>query len=130
METGVDAFLKGLRDLGYVPTVLKDKPDHVVIDYTVESGKFAGTKLRHGFIVPVDFPVNPPSGIHIAALIHPVQGGGTHPTGGVHRDQAAEFQRELKGEWQYWSRPPADWATGKKTVAAYMSHVWRLWDSQ
>src|SRR5208283_4946104 len=40
MQTGVEAFLQGLRDLGYEPAVLKDKPDHVVIDYTVESGKF------------------------------------------------------------------------------------------
>ena len=77
-----------------------------------------------------DFPVNPPSGIHVAGLIHPVQGGGTHPTGGIHRDQAAAFQQALGGEWQYWSRPPAEWAKCKKTVAAYMSHVWRLWDSQ
>jgi hypothetical protein len=114
MQIGVETFVKGLRDLGYEPTVLKDKPEHVVIDYTVES----------------DFPVNPPTGIHIAAIVHPFQSGGTHPTGGVHRDQAAPFQQALACEWQYWSRPPVDWATSKKTVAAFMSHVWRLWDSQ
>jgi hypothetical protein len=130
MQIGVETFVKGLRDLGYEPTVLKDKPEHVVIDYTVESGKLAGTKLKHGFIVPADFPVNPPTGIHIAAIVHPFQSGGTHPTGGVHRDQAAPFQQALACEWQYWSRPPVDWATSKKTVAAFMSHVWRLWDSQ
>jgi hypothetical protein len=130
METGVEVFLRGLRDLGYEPAVLKDNPNHVVIDFSVESGKFAGTKLKHGVIVPADFPLNPPTGIHVAALIHPFKSGGTHPTGGIHRDQAAPFQQALGGEWQYWSRPPADWAKGKKTVAAYMSHVWRLWDSQ
>lgn len=130
MQTGVEVFIKGLRDLGYEPVVLNGRPDHVVIDYVVESGKFAGTRLKHGFVAPADFPVNPPSGIHIAAIIHPFQSGGTHPTGGVHRDQAAAFQQALGGEWQYWSRPPVAWATGKKTVAAYMSHVWRLWDSQ
>jgi hypothetical protein len=37
----------------------------------------------------------------------------------------------LGGQWQYWSRPPGpEWQAGKKTVAAYMSHVWRLWGSQ
>ena len=54
MLTGVEVFLKGLRDLGYEPVVLDGKPDHVAIDYTVESGKFAGTKLKHGFIVPAE----------------------------------------------------------------------------
>ncbi len=130
METGVEYFLQGLRDLGYQPVTLPDKPEHVVIEYAVESGKFAGTKLKHGFVVPADFPVTPPSGIHIAALIHPVQSGGLHPKGGIHHDQAMPFQQALGAEWQYWSRPPADWPTGKKTVASYMSHVWRLWDSQ
>lgn len=130
METGIEVFIRGLRDLGYEPDVLKDNQNHVVIDFLVESGKFAGTKLKHGFIVPKDFPVNPPTGIHVAALIHPDKSGGTHPTGGIHRNHAAPFQQALGGEWQYWSRPPAGWATGKKTVAAYMSHVWRLWDSQ
>jgi hypothetical protein len=130
MLTGVAAFLKGLHDLGYAPIVLDGKPDHVAIDYSVESGKFAGTKLKLGFIVPADFPVNPPGGIHVGALIHPVQGGGTHPTGGIHRERAAPFQQGLGGAWQYWSRPAAGWATCKKTVAAYMSYVWRLWDSQ
>ena len=130
METGVAVFIEGLRGLGYEPVSLGARPDHVTIDYLVESGKFAGTNLKLGFVVPADFPVNPPTGIHISKIIHPVQSGGTHPTGGIHRDQARPFQDGLGGEWQYWSRPPAEWAASKKTVAAYMSHVWRLWDSQ
>lgn len=130
MQAGIELFLKGLGDLGYEPIVLAGKPDHVVIDYVVESGRFAGRKLKHGFIVPPDFPVIPPSGIHIAALIHPVQSGGTHPTGGVHRQHAAAFEQALGGEWQYWSRPFPGWNNSKRTVTAYMAHVWRLWDSQ
>ena len=130
MHTGVDAFVKGLRDSGYEPAVLGGKPDHVVISYPVESGKFAGSTYKVGFIVPADFPVNPPSGIHVAALIHPFQGSGTHPTGGIHRDQAMGFQQSLGGQWQYWSRPPMNWNGGKKTVAMYMSHVWQLWVTQ
>lgn len=110
--------------------MLRGKLDHVVIDYRVDSGKFVGTNLRLGFVVPADFPVTPPSGIHISSLIHPYKAGGDHPTGKVHRDQAMPFQEALGGQWQYWSRPPKDWATCKKTVATYMSYVWRLWDSQ
>lgn len=130
MQTGVEVFLKGLRDLCYEPLVVSGKPDHVVISYRVESGKLAGNTYKVGFIVPASFPVNPPSGIHVAALIHPFQSSGTHPTGGIHRQQAEGFQRALGGAWQYWSRPPSDWNVSKKTVAVYMSHVWRLWDSQ
>lgn len=131
MQTGMEVFLRGLLDLGYEPFVLDGKRDHVVITYTVQSGKFAGKTIKVGFIVPADFPLNTPSGIHIAEIIHPPKSGGTHPTGGVHLGHAAAFQQVLGGEWQYWSRPPGPaWATGKKTVAAYMSHVWRLWDSQ
>lgn len=52
MEPGVEVFLKGLRDLDYKPMVLEGKPDHVVIDYMLESGKLAGTKLRHASSCP------------------------------------------------------------------------------
>jgi len=38
MQTGAEYFLQGLRDLGYEPVTLPDKPEHVVIDYAVESG--------------------------------------------------------------------------------------------
>jgi hypothetical protein len=130
VRTGVEVFIEGLHELGYKPEILAGKTDHVAIDYEVASGKYSGMKLRIGFVVPGDFPLNPPSGPHVSALIHPVKSGGEHPTGGVHREQAAPFQQALGGEWQYWSRPPANWPASKKTVAAYMSHVWRLWDSQ
>jgi hypothetical protein len=130
MQTGIGVFLKGLIDLGFEPMFLDGRPDHVVIAYVVQSGKFAGKTFKIGFVVPVDFPLNPPTGIHVAAFIHPFQAGGEHPTGGIHRDQALGFQQALGGEWQYWSRPPADWNTTKKTVKVYMCHVWHLWNSQ
>lgn len=128
--SGVDAFVQGLRGLGYEPALLPGKSDHAVIDYVVESGRFAGTKVRLGFIVPQDFPITAPSGPHVSPHIHPINSGGQHPIGAVHRDQAAPFQEALGGEWQYWSRPFPDWGRSKKTVATYMSHIWRLWDSQ
>jgi hypothetical protein len=130
MVSGVDAFMQGLIGLGYQPTSLPGRPDHVVIDYVVESGRFAGTKVKHGFIVPGDFPLTAPSGPHVSTYIHPIKPNGEHPTGAVHRDQAVPFQQALAGEWQYWSRPAQDWGNSKKTVASYMSHIWRLWDSQ
>jgi hypothetical protein len=129
--TGPEAFSRGLAALGYRPEPLPSKADHIVFDYEVESGKFAGTKVRHGFIVPADFPLTPPSGPHVSPHIHPINtNGGPHPTGSVHQSHAAAFQDALGGVWQYWSRPFPDWAASKKTVAAYMSHIWRLWDSQ
>jgi hypothetical protein len=132
MQTGVEVFLEGLRALGYKPMTLHGNPNHVVIDYVVESGKFADTKLRLGFVVPSDFPMTTPTGPHVSPRIHPTHPANDvgHPLGGVHETQSAIFIQSAGGEWQYWSRPAADWATSKKTVAAYMSHVWRLWDSQ
>src|SRR5262245_5931705 len=41
-QTGVALFLAGLKALGYKPVTLADKGDHVVFDYTVETGQFAG----------------------------------------------------------------------------------------
>jgi hypothetical protein len=130
IHAGVELFVQGLRNLGYTPQSLPGKPDHVVIDYEVQSGRFAAMKVQQGFIVPADFPLTPPSGPHVSPLIHAFKTAGNHPTGAIHRDQAAPFQQALGGEWQYWSRPFQDWATSKRTLAAYMNHIWRLWDSQ
>ena len=130
IRTGVEVFVQGLRDLGYSPEALPGQSDHLVIDYEVQSGRFAGQKTRHGFAVPADFPMTPPSGPYISPHIHPIKTDGEHPTGRVHQAQAQPFIAGAGGEWQYWSRPFADWAQSKKSVATYMSHIWRLWDSQ
>lgn len=129
-KVGVDFFVEGLRALGFKPIQLEDRPDHVVFDYTVESGKFSGREVKHGFVVPCDFPLSVPSGPHVSPQIHPIQSSGGHPTGGIHEAHARPFRDALGGEWQYWSRPFNDWNRGRKTVAAYMSHIWRLWHSQ
>lgn len=127
---GVPAFVEGLRGLGYASVALPGKPDHVVIDYSVPVGRFAGQQMRLGFIVPPDFPEIPPSGPHVSPHIHPIKTDGGHPNGAVHRSHSEPFERGLGGLWQYWSRPLKDWVKGKKTVAAYMSHIWRLWATQ
>ncbi len=130
VSAGVMAFIAGLTALGYEPKAVPDKPDHVMFDYEVPTGKHAGLKIQHGLVIPSDFPLTAPSGPHLSAEIHPVQSGGVHPTGGIHKDTALPFQGAFGGKWQYWSRPFANWAKSKKTVAAYMTHIWRLWDSQ
>ena len=72
MQTGVEVFLEGLRSLGHKPITLPDNPNHLVVDYTVESGKFAGTKLRLGFVVPADFPMTTPTGPHVRRVSIPL----------------------------------------------------------
>lgn len=130
VRTGVAVFVEGLRDLGYNPTALPGNPDHIVIDYEVPIGRYAGQKVRLGFVVPHDFPMTPPTGPYVSPHIHPINSDGPHPAGHVHQAHAVPFEQSAGGQWQYWSRPFLDWATSKKTVASYMSHIWRLWDSQ
>lgn len=128
VRTGVEIFVAGLQALGYEPTALPHKLNHILIDYTVESGTHKGRQVHLGLIVPPDFPMTPPGGPHVSPSIHVFQNGGNHPTGGIL--QSADFQAGAGGQWQYWSRPFKDWGKSKKTVATYMSHVWRLWDTQ
>jgi hypothetical protein len=130
--TGIAAFVDGLRALGFAPVALSGFPDHVAFDYSVEIGRFAGKSVRLGFIVPQDFPNIPPGGPHVSPHIQPIYTGSDkpHPLGGVHQTHSAAFQRELGGQWQYWSRPFVKWGESKKTVAAYMAHIWRLWETQ
>ena len=127
VHAGAEKFAAGLRALGYNPTALPGKPDHLVFDYVVEDGKCAGMKVRHGIVVPADFDLTPPSGPHVSPSIHPIGGpSGQHPDGNIGE---SDFQ-DAGGQWQYWSRPFNDWAESKRDVAAYMRHVWRLWATQ
>jgi hypothetical protein len=130
--TGTAAFAEGLRALGYEPKALPDCPNHIFFNYVVEIGRFVGRTVRLGFIVPPDFPNIPPTGPHVSPHIQPIHTGGDqpHPFGGVHQSQSAPFQKGTGGDWQYWSRPAVNWGQSKKTVSAYMAHIWRLWETQ
>lgn len=132
VKTGVDHFVAGLRELGFAPVALAGHPDHLVFDYRVESGKFAGKEIKLGLVIPADFPMNPPSGPHMSPETHPIHtNADPHPTGAVHKTQALPFEVGAGGAWQYWSRPFPGWGqNGKRTVAAYMAHIWTLWDTQ
>lgn len=127
---GIEAFMAGLTQSGYAPSLVAGTSDLVVFDYQVQSGRYEGQRVRLGFKVPQDFPVTPPSGPHVSPHIHPINPqSGPHPTFAVHAVQSEPFLA-AGGEWQYWSRPFVDWGTSKKSVATYLSHIWRLWDSQ
>jgi len=129
-NNGPMAFAEGLRTLGYDPQVLMSMPDHLIFDYPVEVGRCAGKMVRLGFIVPPDFPNITPSGPHVSPPIQAIHPSNDlpHPQGGVHA--SPDFNKNAGGDWQYWSRPCKDWGQRKRTVAAYMAHIWRLWETQ
>lgn len=127
---GVQAFISGLKALGYEPMQMPEDANRVYFDYVVPAGSKEGMKVRIGLMVPCDFPMTPPSGPFVSPHIHPISGsGGVHPTGGIHRGSFTQFDG-AGGEWQYWSRPFIDWRASKKTVAAYLAHVLKLWATQ
>lgn len=120
---GVEAFISGLTELAYEPAALDGRPDHITIAYQVQTGRFAGTQVQLGFIVPGDFPNTPPSGPHVSPRIWPI-----NPSAPAHPERAHESE-SFGPDWQYWSRPVRDWARNR-SVAAYMSHIWNLWHTQ
>lgn len=129
-QTGAAMFSAGLRRLGYSPRSLPSRSDHLIFAYQVESGRFKGTDVQIGLVIPADFPMNPPTGPYISPEIHPINSSGEHPQGSVHKQQALVFDAEAGGSWQYWSRPYQGWAGSRDPVAKYLSHIWKLWDSQ
>jgi hypothetical protein len=127
-HTGVAHFISGLKGMGVEAEQLPQYPDHVVFDYVVETGKFSGRTVRMGLCIPADFPLTPPSGPHIWPQIHAICPQGAHPTGAIHDNLSTNFRQSTGQDFQYWSRPVRAW--NKRNVAAYMSHIWQLWDSQ
>lgn len=82
--TGSAEFSAGLRDLGYDPQTLGDRPDHVFFNYPIDVGRFAGQAVRLGFVVPPDFPNITPSGPHVSPRLRAIHPGNDvpHPAGG------------------------------------------------
>lgn len=131
-KTGVDHFMAGLRELGFKPSAMAGHPGHLIFDYTVQNGKMTGKEVKLGLVIPSDFPMTPPSGPYVSPEIHPISpDSNPHPKGAVHKEQAKVFDANAGGAWQYWSRPFPGWGqNGKRTVAAYMAHIWNLWETQ
>lgn len=121
---GLDGFLTELRSLGYDIETVDTMNRRVVFPYNVETGKHANTNVKIGLEVPADFPLVPPAGPHVTPRIHKEGVSAPHPTGNINKSP------NFGSEWQYWSRPFPDWAKSKMTVAAYMAHIWNLWNSQ
>ena len=129
-KTGVAAFIESLVDQGFDPKQVPGHADHIYFDYTVPTGKFKGKEVRIGLAVPDNFPLLPPPGPNISPPIHPY--GSTavgHPLGNISDATGTPFGK-VGGEWQYWSRPHQYWGKTKKNAAAYMSHIWQLWETQ
>jgi hypothetical protein len=116
-------FTSQLKALGFEVAELGD--GRVSFSYTVETGRFAGTAIRLGFVAPEDFPASPPTGPHVSPRLLPINPpSGPHPTHGVH--ESAQFG----ADWQYWSRPMHHWVNTERNVKAVMAHVRHLFDTQ
>ena len=124
---GSELFAEQLRAEDYDVTELRD--GHVKIAYEVPVGKHAGLPVEIGFVVPTDFPLTPPSGPHIHKIIHPNKSDGEHPTGHIHPSQP-NHSKHFGPDWQYWSRPFPNWASGAKNAVRYLEFIRRLWATQ
>ena len=118
---GAARFVAELQALGFEPA--QSGNGHVIFGYEIEVGSQTGKQCRLGFVVPPDFPLQPPTGIHVAPHVHAIQQAESHPTGGIHASP-------LGADFQYWSRPFIDWQNTKRRVADYMAFVRQLWATQ
>ncbi len=107
---GADRFAAELQALGFKPQ--REGDQAVWFRYVVENGPRRGTRTDLGFVVPANFPVEPPHGPNYRPAI--LRGSGLP---GVHPGH------ELGPEWDHWSRPHPTWASSDRTVRAYMRHI-------
>ena len=115
-------FTQQLQDLGY--EVKDHGDDKVSIPYIVPVGKFADSEILLGFVIPPDFNLTPPSGIHVSPERLPRRpGGSTHPHEGINASPFGDG-------WQYWSRPLNHWPKTDRSVKAVLAHVRHLFDTQ
>ena len=111
-------FINQLQALGY--TVQEPAPDFVSFEYEIPVGKFAGQKVWMALQVADSFPMNAPPGPHFKPHLLPISGGGgVHPLGAIHHSP-------LGTDWQYWSRPFAEWNRSDRTVKTYLAHIRNL----
>lgn len=116
-------FINQVEAMGYSPQLTPDK-NGVFFDYEIEVGRLKGKKVKIGFLVGEDFPMNPPSGPHFDQTLMPLNPvGGTHPTCGIHQSPS------FGSNWQYWSRPFHGWQNTDRTVKAYFGHIRHLLDT-
>ncbi|MFI5451359.1 hypothetical protein ACHMWN_04305 [Pedobacter sp. UC225_61] len=109
-----------LEKLGY--ETIAYTADFIGFKFIIPLGRFKGQEIEVAINAP-QFPSIPPSGPHIKPQLLPITGGGgTHPFGGVHA-------RELpNSDFQYWSRPFADWENTDKDMKTYIAFLRTLLD--
>jgi hypothetical protein len=115
-----DDFIKQVKALDYAVESIAE--DRISFPYVPKCGRFRGTPITIGFIVNDDFPANAPGGVHVSPRLLPLKNGGEHPSGGIHASD------HFGADWQYWSRPFADWNKTERTAKLYMEHIDRLFD--
>ena len=121
---GITELVAQLEALGYKPIV---KDNRAVIDYEVPVGCFEGEKIRLGFDVHGDFPINPPTGPHISPRLLPInENASKHPE----RVHNSNFGEDFDGEWEYWSRPVHYWQNTDRSVKVYLKHINYLFETQ
>jgi hypothetical protein len=100
--------------------------NRVMFLYEIEVGRFAGRVVELGFVVPNEFPFNPPSGPHLSPHLVPLHPANDlpHPSGGVHASD------QFGANWQYWSRPYHNWAKTDRSTRAYLAFIRRLFETQ
>jgi hypothetical protein len=109
-KQGVERFAKELEALGY--RLQRDTASGVWFRYVIENGPRRGDVTELGFVVPGNFPVEPPHGPNYRpAILRATTLAGVHPG------------RELGPDWDHWSRPPSNWAQTEQSVRAYMRHI-------
>lgn len=115
-------FVNQLRTIGYDVKELGD--NKVSFQYNIPVGKFKGTNVELGFVIPPDFPNVPPGGPHIKPRILPInEKATTHP-------EKVLASGPFGNEWEYWSRPFQGWAETNHTVKTYMAHIVNLFETQ
>jgi hypothetical protein len=114
-------FVEQLQSLGY--TVEDLGKNQLAIQYCVPIGRLMGQMVRVGFAVGDDFPLNPPSGLHVTPQLLPInKKPDPHPNGGVH-------ESPFGPEWQYWSRPFKEWGKTDHSVRTYLAHIRHLFET-
>ncbi|MEV7388080.1 hypothetical protein [Streptomyces sp. NPDC091215] len=107
-EAGPAGMLAGLAAAGYA---VEQRGDFAVFDYMIEVGPKAGETVKIGLALVQDWPLSPPPGPHVSPRLG-------HPHGSVH---ASGLDRPGE-EWEYWSRPAANWPADR-TVRGYLRHL-------
>jgi hypothetical protein len=118
MITGHQEFERQLKEQGYEP-FLGFPPPRVAFEYEIPRGAFKGLKVKIGLEVPPDFPLTPPTGLHISPCLLPF-----NPNGSTHKDRTAPSG--FGSDWQYLSRPFVGWKVAS-AVPRYLIHIdWLL----